>query len=254
MTLSLPPLPYPAFGPPKQSYELDAQDVHIHCLDIRRFTAGHYADAERIMNTAERERAQKFVRGRESYIASRWLLRQTLARYLGIAPKAVEFLRTDKGRPYLPQGDIDFSLSHSGDWALLAVGKEQSIGIDVELIQPTRDLKGIAENYYHPHEIAHLQTLNEADQTDYFYRLWTLKEAFFKATGSGISAGLEKIAFVLDEKRISAEITAGLGQDADEWQFQQWALTAQVYCALASQSEQSLAVSWLDALSAPAFS
>ena len=211
------------------------------------------------MNTAERERAQKFVRGKESYIASRRLLRRVLAHYTGIAPQSIEFLRTDKGKPYLPQSDIHFSLSHSGDWALMAVGKVEMIGVDIEVRRDSRDLCGIAENYYHPHESARLQELKDEDQADYFYRLWTLKEAFFKAIGTGVSAGLEKIAFELESNeleanRISAQIAAELDRDADEWQFHQWALTPQVYCALASQSEQPLAVSWFDALSAPAFS
>lgn len=253
MTLSLLVLPAPIFSQPEQVGVFGAQDLHVHCLDIRQFTVGHYADAQRIMNTAERERAQKFVRGKESYIASRWLMRKVIARYAGLAPEAVEFLRTDKGKPYLPQSDIHFSLSHSGDWAILAVSKAGLIGIDVEAVSSTRDLVGIAESYYHPHEFSQLQRFDVAAQADYFYRLWTLKEAFFKAAGTGISGGLEKIAFDLTGNNISAQIAAELSDDANEWQFHQWALTAQVYCALASKSEHPMAVNWFDALSAPAF-
>lgn len=210
------------------------------------------------MNSAERERAQKFIRGKESYIASRWLLRTLLAHYTCGTPEAVEFLSTDKGKPYLPRSDIQFSLSHSGDWALLAVGKVALIGVDVESIRSTRDLGGIAEHYYHPHEFTRLQELKGAAQAAYFYRLWTLKEAFFKAIGTGISAGLDKIAFELagdelETNKISAQIAAELGCNTNGWQFHQWALTAQDYCAIASQSEQPLIVSWFDALSVPAF-
>ena len=253
MTLSLRPLQTPAFSQPEQSYELDALDLHIHCLDIREFTADHYAAANCIMSPAERERAQKFVRGKESYIASRWLLRKVLACYVGLAPEAVEFLRTDKGKPYLPQSDIQFSLSHSGDWALLAVGKIELIGVDIEEVRATRDLYGIAESYYHPHEVAQLQALNGVAQSDYFYRLWTLKEAFFKATGTGISAGLEKIAFELADDKISAQIAAVLSEHDNEWKFHQWTLGAQDYCALACKSQHPLQVNWFDALPTPAF-
>ena len=205
------------------------------------------------MSSAERERAQKFVRGKNEYIASRWLLRKVLGRYTNVAPEVVEFLRTDKGKPYLPQGDIHFSLSHSSHWALLAVGKTELIGVDIEAVRTTRDLPGIAENYYHPHEFAYLQTLNEEAQGEYFYRLWTLKEAFLKAIGTGISAGLEKIAFELTGANIQAQIAASLRDDIDEWHFHQWALTAQDYCALAGKSRQLLAVNWFDALATPAF-
>ncbi len=205
------------------------------------------------MNSAERERAQKFIRGKESYIASRWLLRKVLARYTGLAPDAVEFLRTDKGKPYLPHSDIHFSLSHSGQWVVLAVGKAECIGVDIEEIRATRDLPGIAESYYHPEEFARMQLLLDEAQADYFYRLWTLKEAFLKGIGTGISAGLEKIRFELEGNEISAYIAAALGGDGNEWQFHQWALTAQDYCALACKSIHPLEVKWLDALSTPAF-
>ncbi|MGV8835344.1 4'-phosphopantetheinyl transferase family protein [Cellvibrio sp.] len=253
MILSLTPLPVPTFSQPEHGYELGAQAIHIYCLDIRRFTADHYADAERIMTSAERERALKFVRGKESYVASRWLLRTVLAQYTNLPPEMVEFLRTDKGKPYLPQSDIHFSLSHSGHWALLAVGKTELIGIDIEAVGTTRDLIGIAESYYHPHEFAQLQALAGSAQHDYFYRLWTLKEAFFKATGTGISAGLEKIAFGLTGDKISVQIAAALDEDGDEWKFHQWTLSSLDYCALACKSRQPQQVNWFDALCAPAF-
>lgn len=253
MTLSLTPLPTPAFSLLTQGTELSGQAVHIHCVDIRQFTAAHWATAERIMNPAERARAQKFARGKESYIASRWLLRHVLARYTGQAPGAVEFLRTDKGKPYLSQSDIHFSLSHSGAWVVLAASKIELIGIDIEVFRVTRDLCNIAENYYHPREFARLKTLDSTAQVDYFYRLWTLKEAFFKATGTGISAGLEKIEFELADNEISAQLAPELGNCADAWHFYQWTPSALVYCALASKSSKPLTVSWFDALAAPAF-
>lgn len=253
MTTPLPPLPAPVFAPDSSTGILDGNVVHLWLLDINLFTAAHYADAARIMSSSERERAQKFVRGKESYIASRWLLRTVLGRYMDLAPEAVEFLRTDKGKPFLPHSDIHFSLSHSGHWAVLAVASTELIGVDVEAVKATRDLSGIAASYYHPHEFSRLQSLTGAEHSDYFYRLWTLKEAFFKALGTGISAGLEKIQLELDGYRISAQIASELGNDASEWRFHQWALTAQDYCALACKHRQPPAVNWFDALSAPAF-
>lgn len=254
--MNLSPLPAPIFSTQPnidQNQPLESQAVHLWLLDINQFTDAHYTQAAQIMNPSEGERAQKFVRGKESYIASRWLLRKVLARYAGVAPEAVEFLRGDKGKPYLPQREIHFSLSHSGHWALLAVSKIELIGVDIEAVSSTRDLTGIAESYYHPQEFAQLQRLTGSAQHDYFYRLWTLKEAFFKATGTGISAGLEKIAFALANDRICAQIATALNEDGNEWQFHQWTLGTQDYAALACKNQQSLSLNWFDALSAPAF-
>ncbi|HSH66896.1 MAG TPA: 4'-phosphopantetheinyl transferase superfamily protein, partial [Bacteroidia bacterium] len=91
-------------------------------------------------------------------------------------------------------------------------------------------------------------------QNDYFYRLWTLKEAFFKATGTGISAGLEKIAFELADGKIHWRIAASLKEDNNNWQFHQWVHGTQEYCALAYKSQHPLQVNWLDALYTSNFS
>src|SRR6187431_2595348 len=100
MTTSIPPLAAPVFSTPTNlncSAQLADNAIHLWLLDINQFTTEHYAFAEQIMNGAERERAQKFVRGKNEYIASRWLLRNVLARYTGLAAEQVTFLRTDKG-------------------------------------------------------------------------------------------------------------------------------------------------------------
>lgn len=228
--------------------------MHLWLLDINRFSAADYAYAERIMSDSEHQRAQKMQRGKENYIASRWLLRKVLAHYTGIAADSITFLRTDKGKPCLPNSNIHFSLSHSGHWALLAVANCELIGVDIEAIKTTRKLSAIAEHYYHPLEVTQLQALVGDVQRDYFYRLWTLKEAFLKATGLGISAGLEKICFALNDDSINAKIALEQAGESADWQFHQWALTAQDYCALAYKAPHALAIDWFDALDSPAFS
>lgn len=256
MTTLTSPSPAPVFSPPasiNQDSGLKKNAVHLWLLDIDQFTAPHYTRAEQMMSSDERDRAQKFIRGKDEYVASRWLLRKVLARYIGVTPDEVSFLRTDKGKPYLPHSDIHFNLSHSSHWALLAVGRIELIGVDIEAIRTTRDLPGIAESYYHPEEYSRLRELENAAQTDYFYRLWTLKEAFLKAIGTGISAGLEKIQFEHDGNNISARIAPELDQGTGEWHFHQWALGAQDYCALAGKSQLPFEVEWFDALANPAF-
>ena len=230
--------------------------IHIWRLDLRLITSELRREALACMSQAERERAEKFKRGKEEYIACRWLLRQVLAIYTGVATHELQIQRSEKGKPYLARSNIQFSLSHSNHWAILAVSEGQAIGIDVETIQAQRDITGIAQHYYHPAELAALLRLSGGAQQDYFYRLWTLKEAFFKALGSGISAGLDKIAFTMNEQHISAVIDAALETSGTDWQFQQWQLAPQVYCALAHRYEktgQQLSTKWFDALALPAF-
>lgn len=239
---------------------LAADEVHIWLLDIPQFTQAQRDTALQIMDRSELTRAETFKRGKQEYIACRWLLRNVLAYYTGTAADKLQFQRSDKGKPYLAQSDIQFSLSHSGHWGVLAVSEGDAVGIDLEAIQSQRNILRIAQHYYHPTELTQLLGLQAADQVDYFYRLWTLKEAFFKALGSGLSAGLDKVAFDLNGDNINASIDASLKAGAD-WRFRQWSLTPEVYCALARASAKAeqlshkkLHTKWFDALASPAFS
>lgn len=230
---------------------LQSGQVHLWLLDIREFSNQLAEEALAIMSSDEREWAQKFIRGKEEYIASRWLLREVLGAYLQQAPESLVFSRTEKGKPYFANRALQFNLSHSGHWALLAVAKEMELGVDIEQIKVSRDLLRIAESYYHPDEFARLQQLSGDAQTHYFYQLWTLKEALLKALGVGISAGLENLNFSLDDG-ISVKLSPVLQQQSvtDKWQFHQWQLGDGNYCALAAACTELPITHWFDPLAA----
>lgn len=258
-------LPQPIFSSPTH---LEAQQAHLWLLDLRRFGEAYQSAATSVMSAAELAKAQRFKRGKESYIASRWLLRTCLARYTGTSAPTIEFARTAQGKPYLPGSNIHFSLSHSGPWALLAIAPTPLIGVDIEANRRARDLLSIAQHYYHPEESAQLNSLNAEQQDDYFYRLWTLKEAFFKAIGTGISAGLDKVHFSLtnngdnqdpsqdpsqNHPPIRAIIHPQLANADALWQFRQWQLPEGDLIALAYAATEPSQTIWFDALAAPAF-
>lgn len=226
---------------------VDTNHIHLWLLDVDSFTAAQIAETANLMSVDERERAQKFIRGKTEYIASRWLLRKVLALYSGHAAADLVFERTDKGKPHIAGSDIQFSLSHSGHWALLAVGKHEWLGIDIECTRDTRDLHAIADSYFHPDEYSCLKALDSLEQPAYFYRLWTLKEAFFKAIGTGISAGLDKANFDLQGEQIRATFAPGLVPTSLPWQFYQQQLTDNNYCALAYTSEHPARIDWFSA-------
>ena len=109
--------------------------------------------------------------------------RQLLEEYSGQAAEDFVIKRTPKGKPYAENSPLEFNLSHSGKWLLCAVG-EQPLGVDIEAIQP-RDLK-IARRVCTPKELAYLAP-DQPDVLTRFLRIWTAKEAYFKALGSGIT-------------------------------------------------------------------
>lgn len=151
------------------------------------------------LSDAERERAARFRfdRDRSRWLVSHIATRAILGAELGVAPGEIRYALGPKGKPSLAWPDrsgVEFNLSDSGDLALLAISRSTPVGVDVEFIKPMPDLAAIAESHFAAEERAELLALPEAEQLDAFYRIWTRKEAYIKAVGSGLSHGLDRFA------------------------------------------------------------
>jgi phosphopantetheinyl transferase len=95
----------------------------------------------------------------------------------------------ENGKPYI-DGGPHFSVSHSGNWVILAVC-EANVGCDIEFINAGHDTGLVARRAFRLEE-------TEAVKGDIrmFYRVWTAKESYMKMTGalsiSGFSVQLER--------------------------------------------------------------
>ncbi len=134
-----------------------------------------------VLDDAERARAARFRVGaaRRRFVASHSVLRRILEDYAG-AP--VRFGRGEFGKPYIPGSAIRFSLSHSGDLALIAVSRGAEVGVDIEQIRSEFDAAGIARRFFPPQEAAAV-----AADPGCFFRLWTRREACLKLLGTGLA-------------------------------------------------------------------
>lgn len=114
-------------------------------------------------------------------------------------PADAAIIRTEYGKPLLREYPLwQFSLSHSGDWAVCALAKAP-IGIDVQQRRPV-DVLALAERFFAPQEAALLRSLPESEQNRAFFRLWTAKESILKAQGSGLSGGLNRVPIVYGDE------------------------------------------------------
>jgi 4'-phosphopantetheinyl transferase len=123
------------------------------------------------------------------------IVREWLARYLGIAMANVHVDLEPGGKPRLRGGELHFNVSHSGDAMLLAISRDQEVGIDLEFSRRPRRVVELAERWFAPAEAAALRALPELSRQRAFLNLWTCKEAVLKADGSGIASGLHRVAF-----------------------------------------------------------
>lgn len=152
------------------------------------------AELWQLLSDAERDKAEKLINAevRARYISTRGLLRKVLAEYLARDPVCLQFGVGAHGKPFLPGQAIYFNLSHSQDSLLLAVSDLENVGVDVEAVKPRKGMLEIARRCFSDKEFAAWLKLSPPEQRVVFFRLWTVKEAFVKAVGRGLSAGLER--------------------------------------------------------------
>ena len=165
----------------------------------RSLAAGLLLDymADRLVseNSAENRRE-----GSPVYISSRDLLAYVKD---GLSPRECDDM--EHGKPYFREyPDIHFSISHSEDYVLVAMS-EGNIGADVQLIKERR--VDIASRFFHHNEIQYLNCTD--NEREGFFRIWTLKEAYIKYTGRGMSEGLNTFSVVDDNNEITGEIITG---------------------------------------------
>jgi 4'-phosphopantetheinyl transferase len=159
--------------------------------------------------TPERERAASFLReepGRR-WVAARWVLRRVLEGYLGEPAAEIALELDDNGKPRLRNGDgIEFNLSHSNGLALVAVAAGREVGVDVELIEPGRDLVALAERAFDPDDVAAVRAVSELERPAVFYAAWTRHEARLKCLGTGLaSANLQLTPSEGVDRRLASE-------------------------------------------------
>jgi 4'-phosphopantetheinyl transferase len=181
------------WSPPPDDLELGP-----HQVDIWRIFVDLQIDSakllESFLSADESERAARFYfpSGRDRYIVAHTSLRHILGHYLCCEPHQLNFSKNEYGKPALIVNEgIEFNLSHSGDYALIAVTHGQKIGIDIERIRENMELERIARRFFSQREVTELMSLPAEERTIAFFTCWTRKEAYIKGQGLGLSLPLD---------------------------------------------------------------
>jgi 4'-phosphopantetheinyl transferase len=166
---------------------LDQAEVHVWTcrLDAAPDAIAYWTT---LLADDEMARAARFrvSTDRDRFIVAHALLRRLLATYLETDPARLLFGQAAFGKPFLiDHPELCFSLSHSGDFALVALARCQ-VGVDVERLDQQIEIDGVAASAFSALELAELRTLVPAERRAAFFRLWTRKEAYVKARGEGL--------------------------------------------------------------------
>lgn len=188
--------------------ELGNAAIHIWGANVSMLE-NRLDDLKALLCEAEVAKADRFSRAsdRASSIVARGALRLLLSGYTGVPAVELVFQYSENGKPFLVSpassrlqdaGDtVSFNVSHSGDWVVLAIGRNRSIGVDVEKVRREMDVMPIASRYFTPEEAKMIESAE--DQHGLFFHHWARKEAYIKAIGSGLFRELSTFAVPNDD-------------------------------------------------------
>lgn len=208
----------------------DIQDEHL--LDQYR----------RLLTEEEQHREQRFyfAKDQRRYRITRALVRTVLSRYAPITPKEWVFATNAYGKPEIANDSniakkLSFNVSHTQSLIVLGITYRCSLGVDTENIRIRKAPLEIASHFFSPDEAAALYALPLEMQRDRFYQYWTLKEAYIKARGMGLSIPLDQFSFRLQGTDIQLSINPQLNDVASRWRFWQFGLSTGYLTAVCAE-------------------
>lgn len=179
-----------------------------------------------LLSEDERERALRLIvpSKRRQSVRARAALRRVLAGYLpDVEASTLRFDYGEHGKPTLAWLEAPiFNLSHSHQLGLLGVilhDPELRLGIDVEHARPGRAFEAIAEHFFADDEAAWLESLGPERCASGFYRMWTHKEAYLKALGTGLSFSSRGFSLAVDAEPATLRSTSWPGDRPRHWRF-----------------------------------
>ncbi len=187
---------------PPENLSLLKNEVHLWRQSLNIAT-DEVEQLAKILAPDERERADRFrfPIHRQRFIVARATLRKILGCYLNLEPTKVQFQYSDRGKPSLIDNKIDFNISHSQDLAIYGFTKNRKIGIDLEYLRDMPDADNLAKRFFSANEYREIAALQTIEKQQTFFKIWTAKEAYLKATGAGL-IGLDDVEIVCNFQEV----------------------------------------------------
>ncbi|MCX6258161.1 MAG: 4'-phosphopantetheinyl transferase superfamily protein [Bacteroidia bacterium] len=155
------------------------------------------------LNTQRRNRIDSFLHVEDALrsLAGDWLTRLVLSEKLHVNISEILIEHDKNGKPFNnPPSGFHFNISHSGDWTVCSISA-LPVGIDIEKVQPI-DL-GIAKDCFTENEFETMTSYTDRTlQLNYFYDIWTIKESYLKAIGSGLTKNANSFGAKINRNQI----------------------------------------------------
>jgi 4'-phosphopantetheinyl transferase len=205
----------------RNAFSLPPGNVHLWAMSLPDQTSARDR-CEGTLSLEERVRANRFVlaEDRSRFILAHGLMRHLLGLYLGCAPGEVEFRPDPMGKPELADAGsgISFNLSHSSCRAVLAIGRGQALGIDVEHERGDVDVLELADSCLFRSERDAVRLALPERRRAVFFRYWVAKESVLKGEGLGLGFPLDKLEVVFSRNFLRATVRSfDLGRLQCDW-------------------------------------
>lgn len=169
-----------------------------YLLQVHQFVSDFHEPVESFLNSDEISYLATVTndKRRLEYLQSRHALKSLLAKYMGLAPHVIQFIKIGEGKPVLmnPTVHLDFNLSHSHDYFAIAISEKGQVGVDIEKVRAPQHLPQIAERFFSVAETDLIkQESDPKKQTEIFARFWSGKEALIKAVGGGVFKNVHEV-------------------------------------------------------------
>jgi 4'-phosphopantetheinyl transferase len=170
----------------------------------------------------ERLRYERFSgdEDRRMFLLGRVMARALVSEALGVGPTAWGWRDGAHGRPEVasPPTSLRFNLSHSAGIVVCAIAHGRDVGVDVEDLKRRPVEPAVVRRYCSPEEILDIDAQRDRWH-DRFLRYWTLKEAYLKALGLGISVTLSDLSFSTDDSQPRIALARSLQGGDERWVF-----------------------------------
>lgn len=210
--------------------------IHVWCLPLD-LPPQEQARNFSLLSPDEKARSEKFYfkKARDHFIAGRGFLRTLLGVYLNLDPTLLQFSYEQQGKPVLKEDSlgwpIQFNVSHSEGLGVLAFCLDHRVGVDIEYLRPLADFNDLARMVFTTKESTMISALSGEDKQELFYKIWTCKEAHYKALGAGLQIPMDKVGVKFKADGDGVLISSD-GVEINNWQLHLFNPRTNYQCAV----------------------
>lgn len=170
------------------------------------------------------------------FLAGRLLIRRWLEAVAGTPAAGWQLVEGLRGRPAIahPPSPWSFNLAHSGGFVACVLSLVPDVGVDLEHLDRRPMARDLVRRFCSPMEIADIERQPGTERDRRFLTYWTLKEAYLKARGLGISVHLADVEFSLDGPDPAIAFRASLEGTDPAWAFALFQPTTRCLLSLAA--------------------